>query len=295
MKRIALLVLTNFLVVLTLVIATTIFGIGDYLTSQGIDYNALLTLSIFIGFSGSIISLLMSRQSAKTMMGVKVINPRANKTPFEEELLDKVYNLAQKAGITVMPEVGIYNSPDVNAFATGPSKNKALVAVSTGLLQQLDSDAVEGVLGHEIAHVANGDMVTMTLLQGVINTFVVFLSRILAFIASRFVKEEFANLVHFLTIIVLQMFFGLLGSIVVMSFSRHREFAADEGGAHLAGREKMIKALQQLKTALPGAPVVAKSNEESLQTLKINGGKGKLIKLLSSHPDLDERIKRLRA
>ncbi len=292
MKRIALLVLTNFLVVLTLVIATTIFGIGDYLTSQGIDYNALLTLSIFIGFSGSIISLLMSRQSAKTMMGVKVINPKGNMTPFEEELLDKVYNLAQKAGITVMPEVGIYNSPDVNAFATGPSKNRALVAVSSGLLQRLDSDAVEGVLGHEIAHVANGDMVTMTLIQGVINTFVVFLSRVLAFMASRFVKEELASLVHFLTVIVLQMFFGLLGSIVVMGFSRHREFAADEGGAHLAGREKMIKALQQLKTALP---VTVQSNDDSLQTLKINGGKGKLVKLLSSHPDLDERIRRLRA
>lgn len=290
MKRIALFVLTNFLVVLTLVIATTIFGIGDYLTSQGIDFNALLTLSLFIGFSGSLISLLMSKQSAKSMMGVKVINPKGSMTPFEEDLLNKVYALSRKAGITVMPEVGIYNSPDVNAFATGPSKNKALVAVSSGLLQNLDPDAVEGVLGHEVAHVANGDMVTMTLIQGVINTFVVFMSRALAFVASRFVKEEMAHLVHYLTIIVLQVFFGFLGSIAVMAFSRHREFAADEGGAHLAGREKMIKALQQLRSG-----VSIKQADDSLQTLKINGGKGKLVRLLSSHPDLDERIRRLRA
>lgn len=290
MKRIALLVMVNFLVVLTIVVVTSVLGIGGYITQYGIDYGSLLAFSAVVGFVGSFVSLAMSRWMAKTMMGVKVINPQGNLSSVEEDLVNKVYKMSRDAGITVMPEVGIYNSPEVNAFATGPTKNKALVAVSAGLLQNLDRDAVEGVLAHEVAHIANGDMVTMTLIQGVVNTFVVFLSRVAAFFVSRFVKEELANVVHFLAIIVFQILFGILGSIAVMAFSRHREYRADQGGADLAGKDKMIKALEQLKANVR----MVQTNQESVQTLKINGGPGKLMKLLSSHPDLDDRISKLR-
>lgn len=291
MKRIALLVLVNFLVVLTIVVATSVLGIGNYITQYGLDYGSLLAFSAVVGFAGAFISLAMSRWMAKTMMGVKVINPQGNLSSVEEDLINKVYRMSRNAGITVMPEVGIYNSPEVNAFATGATKNKALVAVSAGLLQKLDQDAVEGVLAHEVAHVANGDMVTMTLIQGVVNTFVVFLSRVAAFFVSRFVKEELANLVHFIAIIAFQILFGILGSIAVMAFSRHREYRADQGGADLAGKDKMIRALEQLKANVR----MVQTNQESVQTLKINGGPGKMMKLLSSHPDLDGRINRLKA
>lgn len=291
MKRIALLVLVNFLVVLTIVVATSVLGIGNYITQYGLDYGSLLAFSAVVGFAGAFISLAMSRWMAKTIMGVKVINPQGNLSSVEEDLINKVYRMSRNAGITVMPEVGIYNSPEVNAFATGATKNKALVAVSAGLLQKLDQDAVEGVLAHEVAHVANGDMVTMTLIQGVVNTFVVFLSRVAAFFVSRFVKEELANLVHFIAIIAFQILFGILGSIAVMAFSRHREYRADQGGADLAGKDKMIRALEQLKANVR----MVQTNQESVQTLKINGGPGKMMKLLSSHPDLDDRINRLKA
>lgn len=291
MKRIALLVLVNFLVVLTIVVATSVLGIGNYITQYGLDYGSLLAFSAVVGFAGAFISLAMSRWMAKTIMGVKVINPQGNLSSVEEDLINKVYRMSRNAGITVMPEVGIYNSPEVNAFATGATKNKALVAVSAGLLQKLDQDAVEGVLAHEVAHVANGDMVTMTLIQGVVNTFVVFLSRVAAFFVSRFVKEELANLVHFIAIIAFQILFGILGSIAVMAFSRRREYRADQGGADLAGKDKMIRALEQLKANVR----MVQTNQESVQTLKINGGPGKMMKLLSSHPDLDDRINRLKA
>ncbi len=291
MKRIALLVLVNFLVVLTIVVATSVLGIGNYITQYGLDYGSLLAFSAVVGFAGAFISLATSRWMAKTMMGVKVINPQGNLSSVEEDLINKVYRMSRNAGITVMPEVGIYNSPEVNAFATGATKNKALVAVSAGLLQKLDQDAVEGVLAHEVAHIANGDMVTMTLIQGVVNTFVVFLSRVAAFFVSRFVKEELANLVHFIAVIAFQILFGILGSIAVMAFSRHREYRADQGGADLAGKDKMIRALEQLKSNV----MMVQTNQESVQTLKINGGPGKMMKLLSSHPDLDDRINRLKA
>lgn len=290
MKRIGLLVLVNFLVILTIVVITSVFGIGNYITQYGIDYGSLLAFSAVVGFAGSFISLAMSRWMAKKMMGVRVINPQANLSMTEERLVERVHNLSRNAGITVMPEVGIYNSPEVNAFATGPTKNKALVAVSAGLLQNLDDDAIEGVLAHEVAHITNGDMVTMTLIQGVVNTFVVFLSRVIAFAVSQFVKEELAGIVHFIAIIVFQILFGILGSIAVMAFSRRREFKADQGGADLAGKDKMIRALEQLKNNVR----MVQTNQESVQTLKINGGPGKMMKLFSSHPDLDDRINKLK-
>lgn len=291
MKRISLLVLVNLLVVFTIVLVTSVLGIGNYITQYGLDYGSLLAFSAIVGFVGSFISLAISRWMAKKMMGVKVINPQGNLNLIESNLINQVYKLARSAGITVMPEVGIYNSPEVNAFATGATKNKALVAVSAGLLQKMDQDGLEGVLAHEIAHISNGDMVTMTLIQGVVNTFVVFLSRVVAFTVSRFVKEELASIVHFLSIIVFQMLFGILGSFVVMAFSRKREYTADLAGADLAGKDKMIRALEQLKNNTR----IVQANQEAAQTLKISGGPGKMIKLLSSHPDLDDRINRLKA
>lgn len=173
----------------------------------------------------------MSRWMAKRMMNVRVLDPNGALTADEQSVVEKVHRLSRAAGLTHMPEVGIYDSPEVNAFATGPSKKKSLVAVSTGLLYEMDDDAVEGVIAHEVAHVANGDMVTMTLLQGVVNTFVVFLSRVAAWIATRFVKEEIAPIVHFIAVVVFQIVFSILGSLVVFAYSRHREFHADRGGA----------------------------------------------------------------
>jgi len=289
MKRIGLFLLVNILVLLTISIVFTILPIGNYISAGGIDYATLLAFSLVIGFAGSFISLALSRWMAKTMMNVQVLNPDANLGAVERNLVDTVHRLARSAGLAVMPEVGIYNSPEVNAFATGPSKNRSLVAVSTGLLQRMDDDGIEGVLAHEVAHVANGDMVTMTLVQGIINTFVVFLSRIAAFAVSRMVKEEMANIVHFVCIIVFQILFGILGSIAVMAFSRYREYHADGGGADLAGKDKMIRALQQLKQNVS----MVNQDQEAYQSLKISGGKGKLISLFSSHPDLDDRISRL--
>lgn len=291
MKRVGLFLLVNMLVLLTIVVVTSVLGVDNYLSASGIQYESLLLFSLIVGFAGSIISLLSSRWMAKTMMGVQVLNPQANLGATERRLVDTVHRLARSAGITNMPEVGIYNSPEVNAFATGPSKNKSLVAVSAGLLQRMDADAVEGVLAHEVAHVANGDMVTMTLIQGIVNTFVVFLSRIIAYAVSRFVREDLEHVVHFISIIVFQILFGFMGNIAVMAFSRYREYHADGGGADLAGKDKMIRALQQLKQTVS----LVTPDQEAYQSLKISGGQGKLMRLLSSHPDLDDRIARLQA
>lgn len=292
MKRIGLFLLVNILVLTTIVIVTSLLGVNQYVEAQGINYGSLLIFAAVVGFSGSIISLLLSKTMAKTMMRVKVIDPRGSMTSQEQKLLNTVYRFAQQVGINKMPEVGIYPSAEVNAFATGPSKNNSLVAVSQGLLSRLDQDAVEGVLAHEIAHVANGDMVTMTLLQGVINTFVVFLSRIVAYTVSSLVRKEMAGIVHFISVIAFQILFSILGSIAVMAFSRHREFAADHGGAQIAGRHKMIRALESLKSSFN----MVDNSQEALQTFKISGGKkGGLAQLMSSHPDLDDRINRLKS
>lgn len=287
-KRIFYFLLTNILVLVTISIVLSLIGGGNYITSQGIDLVALLVFSAVVGFSGSFISLAMSRWMAKMMMGVKVINPDAPQSVHERDVVEKVHRLSRAAGLTHMPEVGIYHSPEVNAFATGPSKKRSLVAVSTGLLSEMDEDAIEGVIAHEVAHIANGDMVTMTLLQGVVNTFVVFLARIAAWVASRFVKEELAPIVHFIAVIVFQIAFSILGSLVVFAYSRHREFHADRGGADLAGRDKMTHALEMLKAY---SNRVRGGDNTAISTLKINGKRGNL--LFSTHPDLDERIKRL--
>lgn len=290
-RRIFYYLLTNVLVLLTISIIVMATGIGNYITPSGsINFGALLVFSAVIGFSGSFISLAISRWIAKRTMRVQVINPDNPGGPIEASVVEKVHRLSRAAGLTHMPEVGIYHSAEVNAFATGPSKKRSLVAVSAGLLNEMDDDAVEGVIAHEVAHIANGDMVTMTLLQGVVNTFVVFLSRIAAFIVSRFAREELEAIVHIIAVIVFQIIFSILGSIVVYGYSRHREFHADKGGADFAGKEKMRHALVSLKAYTNRASTG--DQDAAVATMKINGKKS-FLSLFSTHPDLDERIKRL--
>lgn len=289
-KRIFYFLLTNILVLLTIVIVVQITGVGHYIGSDGINFTALLVFSAVIGFTGSLVSLAISRIVAKKMMGVQVIDPEDPSNHQEALIVEKVYRLSRAAGLTHMPEVGIYKSNEVNAFATGPTKKRSLVAVSAGLINEMDDDAIEGIIAHEIAHVANGDMVTMTLLQGVVNTFVVFLARIVAFGASQLVRSEMAPIVHFISVIVFQLLFSVLGSIVVFGYSRHREFHADRGGAGLAGKDKMKHALESLKNYVDRATL--NTEDEAISTMKINN-KPNFSKLFSTHPDLNERIDRL--
>ncbi|HJQ61702.1 MAG TPA: protease HtpX, partial [Burkholderiales bacterium] len=248
MKRIVLYLATNIAIVLVLSVTLQLFGVDRMLDEQGvgINFNALLILAAVMGFGGSFISLLISKWSAKRMTGAQVIEVPSNVT--ERWLVDTVKRQAQKAGIG-MPEVAIYDAPEINAFATGWNKDSALVAVSTGLLNQMSQEEAEAVLGHEVSHVANGDMVTLALIQGVVNTFVIFLSRIIGHFVDRVVfrVERGYGPAFYITVIVAQLVLGILASIVVMWFSRHREFRADAGGARLAGREKMIGALERLK------------------------------------------------
>jgi heat shock protein HtpX len=290
MKRIMLFILTNLLVMLTITIIMSVFGVGSYIKDGGIDLTQLLIFSAIVGFTGEFISLAMSRWMAKRMMNVQVLKPEGNLSQGEREIVEMVHRLSRAAGLMHMPEVGIYESHEVNAFATGPSKKRSLVAVSSGMLEELDARAIEGIIGHEVAHIANGDMVTMTLLQGVVNTFVVFLSRLAAWAVSRLVKEELAFIVHIIAVIVFQIAFSILGSLVVLAYSRHREFHADKGGADLAGKDKMIHALQMLQRYTDR---MKGDKQTAISTFKISGRKR--MPLFSTHPDLGERIQRLQA
>lgn len=296
-KRILLFLFTNILVMTTIVIVwsiiTSLFDIeSSYRADGGINYPSLMIFSIIVGFTGSFISLAISRWMAKTMMKVKVINPNSVINSQERAVYEKVERLSRAAGLAHTPEVGIYPSHEVNAFATGPSKKRSLVAVSQGLLDSMDDDAVEGVIAHEVAHVANGDMVTMTLLQGIVNTFVVFLSRVAAMIVSRFVRSELQWIVQFACIIIFQILFSILGSFVVSAYSRHREYHADRGGADLAGKDKMTHALHALKAYINRAEADDHTNDSAIQTMKISN-KSSILNALSSHPPLEERIARL--
>lgn len=295
MKRIFLFVLVNILVVTTISLMLNLLGIRPYLTRSGIDYQALLAMCSVVGFTGAFISLAISRIMAKMMMGVQVIDP-ASARGEEKELVNLIHRLSQRAGLTTMPEVGIYQSPEVNAFATGPSKSRSLVAVSTGLLNSMNPQAVEGVLGHEVAHIANGDMVTMTLIQGIVNTFVMFFARIAAWMLSSYLegnrdREESRSVgwSYYLCSYVFEILFSLLGMFVVCYFSRRREFRADAGSAQFAGRDKMISALQALKSQYERID----TSHPSVATLKISGRKG-IWALLSTHPNLDDRIAALK-
>ncbi len=253
-------------------------------------YPFLLLFCGFWGMGGAFISLFISKWMAKTMMKVKIIDPRTSNSHLRD-LVDMVHDMAKKAKLPKMPEVGVYEANEVNAFATGPSKSNSLVAVSSGLLNRMNREEIKGVLGHEVAHIANGDMVTMTLIQGVVNAFVMFFARIVANIIGSQVDEKIRWVVQFGLIIVLQIVFSILGAIVVNFFSRFREFRADYGGAKYAGKEAMISALK----ALQNTTQLLDTNERSkaFASLKISGKRGTLAALLSTHPELDVRIRRL--
>lgn len=288
-KRIGLFVGVNLLIVLTITTVTSFLGIQPYLSNRGINLQALALFCVLWGFGGAFISLAISRITAKWMMGVKVIDPMT-RDASERWLIDQVHALAKGAKLPAMPQVGIYDSDEVNAFATGPTKSRALVAVSTGLLSLMNRDEAEGVLGHEVAHVANGDMVTMTLVQGVVNAFVMFFARIIAWAVSQFVDERMRHWVHFGAVMLFEIAFSILGMFVVAAFSRAREYRADAGGATLAGRAKMIAGLKKLKRTIE----LTDDAQPSLATMKISSGKsGGWMAWLSTHPDLDERIRKL--
>ncbi|HTX23897.1 MAG TPA: protease HtpX [Steroidobacteraceae bacterium] len=290
MKRIALFLATNVAILVVLTIIARVTGLDAYLARAGGSLGSLLVFAAFFGFAGSFISLAMSKWMAKRAMGVQVIEQPTNAT--EQWLVTTVRAHAQAAGIG-MPEVGIFQSPQPNAFATGARRDHALVAVSTGLLQRMNQDEVRAVLGHEITHVANGDMVTLTLIQGVVNTFVIFLSRIIGSIVDRtvFGNREGRGIAYLATVIVAQVVLGILASLIVLWFSRWREFRADRGGARLAGRDSMIAALERLKVAHEPLP----SSQFAAFGITSGSVAGGLKRLFMSHPPLDERIAALRA
>lgn len=288
-KRIFFFMLVNLLVILTISITLNLLGVRPYLTAYGLDYESLLVFCLVWGMAGSLISLSLSRIMAKMMMGVKVVDPSTAQGSMRE-LVEIVHNLARSAQLSVMPEVGIYDSPEVNAFATGPTKSRSLVAVSSGLMRSMTKPEIEGVLGHEIAHISNGDMVTMTLLQGVINAFVMFLARVIAFAISQNSKEENSRSTNFFVTFLLEIVLSVLGMIVIARYSRWREYRADQGGAALAGHQKMIAALERLKANVERFDTRA----PSMAAFKISGKPNGFLALFSSHPPLEERINRLR-
>lgn len=291
MKRVALFLATNIAILVVLSITLRLLGVERILdeTGTGLDYNALLIFAAVFGFGGAFVSLALSKWMAKRMTGAQVIEqPRS---AAEQWLFDTVRRQARQAGIA-MPEVAVYDSPDINAFATGMNKNKALVAVSTGLLRSMSQEEAEAVLGHEVSHVANGDMVTLALIQGVVNTFVIFIARVIGHLVDRVVfrNEEGHGPAFWITTIVAEIVLAILASMIVMWFSRYREFRADAGGARLAGREKMIAALERLKAGhesrLP----------DQMAAFGINGRVTRgFAKLFMSHPPIDERIAALKA
>ncbi|HEX2243703.1 MAG TPA: protease HtpX [Gammaproteobacteria bacterium] len=288
LSRIVLFLLANFSVLAVLSISARVLGLDTWLASQGLGMNGLLIMAAIFGFAGSFISLAMSKWMAKRGMGVRVIERPANRT--EAWLVETVHRLARQAGIG-MPEVGVFHSQQPNAFATGMNRDNALVAVSSGLLQAMNEDEAEAVLGHEITHIANGDMLTMGLLQGVLNTFVIFFSRVIGTAIDRIVFKEERGLGpgYFIGSIVAEIVLGILAAMIAMWFSRRREFRADAGGARLAGRDKMVAALKRLQQMseprdLPG----------QLAAFGIVGGVGQGLKrLMMSHPPLQERINAL--
>ncbi len=292
-RRIFLFVVVNALILLTVNLLAAVFGVNYYLTSHGIDYRLLSIMCLLYGSVSSFISLLLSRWIAKSQLGVQLIDPNTN-DPTLRFLVQTVYELARQAGMKTMPEVGIYDSADLNAFATGPSSSMALVAVTTGLLSRMDRDEITGVLAHEITHITNGDMVTMALLQGIVNSFVMFLSRVIAYAVTTLGRDEDdrgPGIAFYVVQGILDVVFMFFGSMVVAWFSRWREYRADAGGAKLAGKARMIGALEELKRTYE--PMVS-AQASSVQLLQINGHPSGLMKLFASHPPLEERIERLR-
>lgn len=290
MKRIFLFVLTNLAVMVVLSISMKLLGLDRALAGTGFNAGAVLVMSGIIGFGGALFSLAISKWSAKMMTGARVIDTPAN--PTERWLVETVQRQAREAGIG-MPDVAIYDAPDVNAFATGMNKDNALVAVSTGLMNSMSREEAEAVLGHEVSHVANGDMVTLALIQGVVNTFVFFLARLIGYVVDRIIlkNERGYGIGYYVTTIAAELVLGILASTIVMWFSRQREFRADAGGARLASREKMIAALARLKAVQDGDAMLP----NQMKAFGIRGGGGGLSRLFMTHPPLEERIAALRA
>ncbi|MBE0613525.1 MAG: protease HtpX [Burkholderiales bacterium] len=290
MKRIALFLVTNLAVLVTLSVVVHLFGLNRFISAQGLDFGGLIAFAAVFGFGGAFISLAISKWSAKMAVGARVIAQPSNST--EHWLVDTVARQAEAAGIG-MPEVAVYDSDEVNAFATGMSRNHALVAVSTGLLQRMTRDEAEAVLGHEVSHVANGDMVTLALIQGIVNTFVIVISRAVGWFVDRVIlkNEQGPGIGYYVTFFALEIGLGILASGIVMWFSRRREFRADAGGANLAGRNKMIAALERLN-ALHEAPHLP----ERVAAFGISGGRNAgWRRFFATHPPLTERIAALRA
>ncbi len=285
-KRILLFLATNLAIMVTLSIVLGLLGVSGYIApGGGVNYGALMVFCFVWGMGGALLSLAISRWMAKRAMGVQLVDGQTGQGELDW-LYRTVQKLTQQAQLP-MPEVGVYDSPEVNAFATGPSRSKSLVAVSTGLLRAMRPDEVEGVLAHEVAHIRNGDMVTMTLIQGVVNAFVLFLSRIIASIVRQAVDERYAFILGFVVTIVLDIALGFLGMMIVAWFSRAREFRADAGGATMAGRGNMIAALRRLQ----GTQQLIDNSEPALATMKISGRK--VMALMSTHPPLETRIRAL--
>ncbi len=289
-KRIFLFLALNVLIMTTISILLAVFHVQPYLTQYGLSIPDLAMFCLIWGMGGSLISLMLSRVMAKWSYGVQLIDPD-NCSQKEHWLIETVHRLCEQAGIYTMPEIGIYQSQEANAFATGPTKSRALVAVSSGLFNLMNAEEIEGVLGHEISHVANGDMVTMTLIQGVVNAFVMFASRLIAYLVTRDSKSERSGGAYILVSVVLQFVFLILGSILVAFYTRGRECKADDGGAQLAGKNKMIAALEALQRTYPAIDTRA---QPAAQTMKISCQPTGIWKLFSTHPPLEERIARLR-
>lgn len=301
MKRWLIFAAVSLAISITISVIMSALGIGHYISQGGIQYGSLMAFCLLWGMGGSFIALLLSKQMAKWTMGVQIVTLEGP----HRGIVEKVHRLSRRAGLTEMPEVGIYQSMEVNAFATGRSRNSSLVAVSTGLLSRMNDAEVEGVLAHEVAHIANGDMVTMTLVQGVVNAFVMFFSRIAAFAISQALRGNSEDdrdsapnpLVNMMIVFVLDIVFGLLAMPIVAWFSRYREFRADKGGADLAGREKMIAALESLQRAYP--QLAAEGNngdgkaDPNFRSMQISSKTG-VMALFSTHPPLEVRIEALK-
>ena len=296
-KRFGLFFLVNVGVMITISVITSILGLNRYMSSQGINYPMLMGFCLVWGLVGSFISLMMSKMIAKWTMGLQIIDGQSNNQEAIW-LMNTVRRLSQSANLPKEPEVAIYESPEVNAFATGPSRGNSLVAVSTGLLSRMDQSEVEGVLAHEVSHIANGDMVTMTLIQGVINAFVMFFAKIVAWAVANAMRsnddEGPSFLVSFLVEMVLYVLFGMIGSIIVNWFSRQREFRADAGASKLVGSNKMVAALRKLEGVVAGDEEHIE-HHKSMASLKISGSKKSFSELFSTHPSLRDRIDRLQS
>ena len=280
----------NMAILLTVSIVMSVLGVQPYLTQNGLDYKALMIFCLIWGSVGSFISLQLSRWQVKKFMGVQLVE----ESPQYSRLVNTVHRLARSASLPKMPEVGVYESPEVNAFATGPSKSRSLVAVSTGLLNTMTEDEVEGVLAHEVSHISNGDMVTMALVQGVVNAFVMFFARVAAFAIQNALRSDddrdsgFAGgWSYYITTFIFEILFGFIGMFIIAFFSRYREYRADSGAAHLAGSSKMIAALRRLQSQYEAGKFEKESNKMS--ALKISSGKA-ILGLLSTHPKLEDRI-----